>query len=87
MDYPQVTHLHPTTTLEVPLLLRYKLTLIFPYLKAMIDADIIDKWLNLLEGYFSVHDFSNREKITFSLLKVPHMSRTGGKPTVNKREE
>jgi hypothetical protein len=26
--------------------------------------------LNLLEGYFSVHNFSNREKITFSLLKV-----------------
>jgi hypothetical protein len=26
--------------------------------------------LNLLEGYFFVHKFSNREKITFSLLKV-----------------
>jgi hypothetical protein len=30
--------------------------------------------LNLLEGYFSVHNFSNREKITFALLKVvPHV--------------
>jgi hypothetical protein len=30
--------------------------------------------LNLLEGYFLVHNFSNREKITFSLLKViPHV--------------
>jgi hypothetical protein len=30
--------------------------------------------LNLLEGYFSVHKFSNREKITFALLKVvPHV--------------
>jgi hypothetical protein len=30
--------------------------------------------LNLLEGYFSFHNFSNREKITFSLLKVaPHV--------------
>jgi hypothetical protein len=30
--------------------------------------------LNLLEGYFYVHNFSNREKITFSLLKViPHV--------------
>jgi hypothetical protein len=30
--------------------------------------------LNLLEGYFSVHDFSDREKIIFSLLKVaPHV--------------
>jgi hypothetical protein len=27
-----------------------------------------------LEGYFSVHDFSNRENITFSLLKAaPHV--------------
>ena len=40
----------------------------------MIDADVVDKWLNLLEGYFSVHNFSDREKITFSLLKVvPHV--------------
>ena len=30
--------------------------------------------MNLLEGYFSVHNFSNREKITFELLKVvPHV--------------
>jgi hypothetical protein len=30
--------------------------------------------LNLLEGYFFVHNFCNREKITFSLLKViPHV--------------
>ena len=40
----------------------------------MIDADVVDKWLNLLEGYFLVHNFSNREKITFSFLKViPHV--------------
>jgi hypothetical protein len=39
-----------------------------------IDADVVNKWLNLLEGYFSVHKFSNREKITFALLKVvPHV--------------
>ena len=39
-----------------------------------IDADAIDRWLNLLEGYFSVHDFFDREKITFSLLKAaPHV--------------
>jgi hypothetical protein len=29
----------------------------------------LDKWLNLLEGYFSVHHFSDRENITFSLPK------------------
>jgi hypothetical protein len=38
-----------------------------------IDIYVVDKWLNLLEGYFSIHNFSNREKITFVLLKsVPH---------------
>jgi hypothetical protein len=45
-----------------------------PIFEGQIDADAVDKWLNLLEGYFSVHNFSNREKITFLLLKVvPHV--------------
>jgi hypothetical protein len=45
-----------------------------PIFEGQIDADVVDKWLNLLEGYFSIHNFSNREKITFSLLKsVPHV--------------
>jgi hypothetical protein len=36
--------------------------------------DVVDKWLNLLEGYFSVHNFFDRENITFALLKViPHV--------------
>ena len=30
-----------------------------PIFEGQIDADAIDRWLNLLEGYFSVHDFSN----------------------------
>jgi hypothetical protein len=39
-----------------------------------IDADFVDKWLNLLEGYFSVHNFSDMENITFSLFKyIPHV--------------
>jgi hypothetical protein len=30
--------------------------------------------LNLLEGYFSIHNFSNKEKTTFALLKdIPHV--------------
>jgi hypothetical protein len=45
-----------------------------PIFYVQIDADSIDRWLNLLEGYFSVHDFSNREKIIFSLVKAtPHV--------------
>jgi hypothetical protein len=39
-----------------------------------IYADSLEKWLNFLEGYFFVHIFSNRENITFVLLKVvPHV--------------
>ena len=41
-----------------------------PAFKDQIDADIIDRWLNLLEGYFLFHDFSDREKIIFALLKA-----------------
>ena len=45
-----------------------------PLFEGLINADVVDKWLNLLEGYFSVHNFSDRENITFALLKVvPHV--------------
>ena len=45
-----------------------------PIFEGQIDVDAVDRWLNLLEGYFSVHDFSDREKIIFSLLKAtPHV--------------
>jgi len=43
-----------------------------PVFEGQIDADALDKWLNLLEGYFSIHNFSNKEKITFALLKALH---------------
>jgi hypothetical protein len=43
-----------------------------PLFEGLIDVDVVDKWLNLLEGYFSVHNFFDREKITFALLKVVH---------------
>ena len=45
-----------------------------PIFVGKIDADAVDKWLNMLEGYFSVHQFSSREKIVFALLKgTPHV--------------
>ena len=45
-----------------------------PLFEGLIDVDVVDKCLNLLEGYFSVHNFFNRENITFALLKVvPHV--------------
>jgi len=40
-----------------------------PISEGLIDTDVADKWLNLLELYFSVHNFSNRENIMFFLLK------------------
>jgi hypothetical protein len=37
-------------------------------------VDALDKWLNLLEVYFSDHNFFDTEKITFTLLKsLPHV--------------
>ena len=54
--------------------LKVHINFYIPIFKSQIDTDVVDKWLNLLEGYFSVHNFSNREKITFALLKaVPHV--------------
>ena len=45
-----------------------------PIFEGQIYADVIDRWLNLLEGYFSVHGFFDWEWIIFSLLKVaPHV--------------
>ena len=57
-----------------------------PIFEGNIDADVVDKWLNLLEGYFFVHNFSNRENITFSLVKaVPHV-KDWWKLSVSKRK-
>jgi hypothetical protein len=45
-----------------------------PIFEGQIDADALEKWLNMLEGYFSVHNFSNMENITFALIKaLPHV--------------
>jgi hypothetical protein len=45
-----------------------------PLFEGLIDAYAIDKWMNLLEGYFLVHNFFDRENITFALLKaIPHV--------------
>jgi hypothetical protein len=42
--------------------------------EVLIDSDVVDKWLSLLEGHFLIKIFSNRENITFALLKVvPHV--------------
>jgi hypothetical protein len=53
---------------------KVKINFDMPIFEGYIDTDVVEKWLNLLEGYFSVHNFSNRENIIFALLKVaPHV--------------
>jgi hypothetical protein len=45
-----------------------------PLFKGQIDVDALEKWLNLLEGYYSIQKNSDSEKITFALLKsLPHV--------------
>jgi hypothetical protein len=45
-----------------------------PIFEGHIYVDAIEKWLNLLEGYLSVKKISDKEKITFALLKaLPHV--------------
>jgi hypothetical protein len=45
-----------------------------PLFEGQIDVNVVDKWLNLLEGYFYVHNISYRKNITFALLNViPHV--------------
>jgi hypothetical protein len=57
-----------------------------PIFEGQIDADVVDRWLNLLEGYFSVHEFSTEKGLFSHSSKPPPMSRTGGKPTRSNRE-
>jgi hypothetical protein len=45
-----------------------------PLFEIQIDVDTLEKWLTLTEGYFFVQNFSNSEKITFTILKaLPHV--------------
>jgi hypothetical protein len=45
-----------------------------PIFEGQIDVDALEKWLNILEGYFSVQKISDRENIIFALLKdMPHV--------------
>jgi hypothetical protein len=45
-----------------------------PIFEGQIDADVVDKVVESTRRVFFVHNFSNKEKITFALLKVvPHV--------------
>jgi hypothetical protein len=45
-----------------------------PLFEGQIDEDALEKWLNLLEGYYSIQKKINCENIIFTLLKyLPHV--------------
>jgi hypothetical protein len=52
--------------------------------EGQIDVDALDKWLNLLEGYFFVRNFSTRERSPSHSLNLSPMSNIGGKLTRRK---
>jgi hypothetical protein len=41
-----------------------------PIFEGQIDVDALEKWLSLLDDYFSIQKFSNRENITFAIIKA-----------------
>jgi hypothetical protein len=45
-----------------------------PLFEGWIGVDDLEKWLNLLEGYYSIQNFYDTKNITFMLLKaLPHV--------------
>jgi hypothetical protein len=45
-----------------------------PLFEGQIDANALEKWFNLLEGYYSVQKKFDSENITFALFKsLPHV--------------
>jgi hypothetical protein len=55
-----------------------------PIFEGQIDVDALEKWLNLLEGYFSVHNFSDEKISPSHSLRLSPMSNIGGKLTGRK---
>ena len=80
-NYSQILQLLPTGSISTSsspsrgaIPFKVQVNFDIPIFEVQIDAYVVDRWLNLLEGYFSVHDFSDREKIIFALLKAtPHV--------------
>jgi hypothetical protein len=69
MHLHQVRHFGGTSPFKV------QVNFDIPIFEGQIDVDALDKWLNMLEGYFFVHNFFDREKmVTFRSLKaLPHV--------------
>ena len=50
-----------------------------PIFEGQIDADALEKWLNLLEGYFFVQNFFDMEKSPLLSSRLSPMLNFGGK--------
>jgi hypothetical protein len=50
-----------------------------PLFEGQIDADALENWLNLLEGYYSVQKFSTVKRLPSCSLNPFPMSKLGGK--------
>jgi hypothetical protein len=57
-----------------------------PIFEGQIDEDAIYKWLNLLEGYFFVHNFSIEKTLYLCSSRPSPMSNIGGIIFVRKRK-
>jgi hypothetical protein len=55
-----------------------------PIFEGKVNANSLEKWLNLLEVYFYVHNFFESENITLHSLRLYPMSNIGGKRTRSK---
>jgi hypothetical protein len=55
-----------------------------PVFEGQIDADALDKWLNLLEGYFLFTIFPTGKRSPSHSLNISPMSNIGGKLTGRK---
>ena len=66
----QRRHLQQVVTLEIKTPLKIQVNFDIPLFEGQIYIDALEKWVSILQGYFSIRYFSNREKITFTLLKV-----------------
>jgi hypothetical protein len=55
-----------------------------PLFEGLIDVDVVDKWLNLLKGYFSSTIFSIGKRLLFHSSRSSPMLRIGGILTLSK---
>jgi hypothetical protein len=74
----QVDHFGGTTPFKV------QVNFDIPIFEGQIDVDALEKWLNMLEGYFSIHNFLIGKISPLRSLRLSPMSKIGGRLTVRK---